>query len=617
MRLSTPYLITGSAAGRPLTSHQWTVSPFPARSEPVRRRARSADGIVPEVLMRRPKRVSTNLLPPVSVVYNPSPWVDPLPKVVLIWYCSFSSYPFVMSQLRSLALLLAAITGSIATVGPDTTLPIVNVNISPDGFPRPATLAGGTFPGPLIQGTKGTEFSINVIDQLTDPSMDLGTSIHWHGIFQNHTNFVDGPAFVTQCPLVPNESFLYQFNAFSQAGTFWYHSHFNNQYCDGLRGAFIIYDPDDPHQSLYDIDNDDTVITLADWYHYLSTNPPAIPSFNSTLINGKGRFPGGPDVPLAIVNVQQGKRYRFRLVSISCEPSFTFSIDGHQMTVIEVEGTNVQSLIIDSLEILAGQRYSVVVNANQPVDNYWIRALPKTQIRTGNFSDLNNLAVFHYAGAPDANPTVDPTANITSKLPLVETNLHPLTPSTVPGKPVPGGADININLDVVINDARTAFLVNGVAFQPPTVPVLLQILSGAKNASQLLPTGSIYGLQPNQSVELTIPGGAIGGPHPVHLHGHAFYVVRSAGNSSYNFVDPIIRDVVSIGNTGDNVTIRFFTDNPGPWFFHCHIDWHLGAGFAAIFAEDVLDVQSQDPTNDAWAKLCPIYNAFLNGTSYA
>jgi iron transport multicopper oxidase len=52
-------------------------------------------------------------------------------------------------------------------------------------------------------------------------------------------------------------------------------------------------------------------------------------------------------------------------------------------------------------------------------------------------------------------------------------------------------------------------------------------------------------------------------------------VVRSAGNSSYNYDNPIIRDVVSIGNTGDNVTIRFFTDNYGPWFFHCHIDWHL------------------------------------------
>ena len=31
--------------------------------------------------------------------------------------------------------------------------------------------------------------------------------------------------------------------------------------------------------------------------------------FNSTLINGKGRYPGGPqDVPLAIVNVIHGKR---------------------------------------------------------------------------------------------------------------------------------------------------------------------------------------------------------------------------------------------------------------------------------------------------------------------
>ena len=104
--------------------------------------------------------------------------------------------------------------------------------------------------------------------------------------------------------------------------------------------------------------------------------------------------------------------------------------------------------------------------------------------------------------------------------------------------------------------------------------------------------------------------------HPVHLHGHAFSVVRSAGNTSYNFVDPVVRDVVSTGNLGDNVTIRFFTDNPGPWFFHCHIDWHLNmsvvllscishitcadgshySGFAVVFAEDVPDVSTQDFT---------------------
>ena len=38
-------------------------------------------------------------------------------------------------------------------------------------------------------------------------------------------------------------------------GTFWYHSHFQNQYCDGLRGALVIYDPNDPHDGLYDVDD--------------------------------------------------------------------------------------------------------------------------------------------------------------------------------------------------------------------------------------------------------------------------------------------------------------------------------------------------------------------------
>jgi len=196
--------------------------------------------------------------------------------------------------------------------------------------------------------------------------------------------------------------------------------------------------------------------------------------------------------------------------------------------------------------------------------------------------------------------------------PLVETNLHPYTPDPVPGLPQPGGADININLNSVLNLNTFQFEMNGVPFVPPTVPVLLQILSGAHSAADLLPAGSIYGLDPNKSVELTIPGGAIGGPHPVHIHGHSFHVVRSAGNSSYNFVDPVVRDVVSIGNSGDNVTIRFFTDNPGPWFFHCHIDWHLDAGFAVVFAEDVPEVPTQDITTPQWSQLCPAYNSFLS-----
>ena len=104
-------------------------------------------------------------------------------------------------------------------------------------------------------------------------------------MFQSGTNWADGPAFVNQCPISTGNSFLYDFTATGQAGTFWYHSHLSTQYCDGLRGPMVIYDPDDPYLDLYDVDDgtprsvrsspylahsdlvETTVITLMDWYH--------------------------------------------------------------------------------------------------------------------------------------------------------------------------------------------------------------------------------------------------------------------------------------------------------------------------------------------------------------
>jgi hypothetical protein len=44
---------------------------------------------------------------------------------------------FAMLQFRELALLLVAVSGSAsAAIGPGATLPIVNANVAPDGFPR-------------------------------------------------------------------------------------------------------------------------------------------------------------------------------------------------------------------------------------------------------------------------------------------------------------------------------------------------------------------------------------------------------------------------------------------------------------------------------------------------
>jgi len=261
-------------------------------------------------------------------------------------------------------------------------------------------------------------------------------------------------------------------------------------------------------------------------------------------------------------------------------------------------------LLVDSLQVFAGQRYSVILNATQPVGNYWIRALPNTP--GSSFAGGQNSAILRYSGAPNQDPT---TSLTTGLMPLLEQNLHALFAPGVPGVPGYGNADINIEISA--NNIGGAYYMNGERYRPPTVPVLLQIMSGARQATDLMPSGSVYVLEPNKVVELTMKTLGFGGPHPIHLHGHSFDVVQSAGvNMTFNYKNPVRRDVVSAGIQGQQMVIRFVTDNSGPWFLHCHIDWHLEAGFAVVMAENPAGTQQHlGIIPESWDKLCPIYNS--------
>ena len=37
-----------------------------------------------------------------------------------------------------------------------------------------------------------------------------GTSIHWHGIHMTNKVYMDGVAMVTQCPIPPHNSYVYE-----------------------------------------------------------------------------------------------------------------------------------------------------------------------------------------------------------------------------------------------------------------------------------------------------------------------------------------------------------------------------------------------------------------------
>ncbi|KAF5378072.1 hypothetical protein D9615_007511 [Tricholomella constricta] len=489
-------------------------------------------------------------------------------------------------------------------------LSIVNKEIAPDGFSRRAVLAGGTFPGPTFAVTKGDSVVIPTHNQLIDNTMRRSTSIHWHGFFQARTSDMDGPSFVNQCPISPNQTFTYAFDTAGQTGNFWYHSHLSTQYCDGLRGAFVVYDPQDPLKHLYDVDDAGTIITLAEWYH--SFAPAAqngffktgiVPVPDSGLINGKGRFVGGPLVPFAVVNVVRWKRYRLRVFALSCRPFFTFSIDNHNITFIEADGIEHDPVTVQNVDVYAAQRVSVILHADQPVDNYWIRAPPTggSPARNPNFDPSLTKAILRYKGAPN----VEPTTTNTPGPKLLDQQMHPIAQEG-PGKLGSGPADVPITLNIA-QPNPPFFDINGISYISPPVPVLLQLLSGAAKPQDLLPSEQVFILPKNKLIEVSIPGA---GSHPFHLHGHAFDVIRPSNDNNTNFINPLRRDVYPIN--GGNTTFRFFSGNPGAWFLHCHIDWHLEAGLAIVFAEAPADniegPQSQITPQD-WKDLCPEYDA--------
>ncbi|KAL4261860.1 multicopper oxidase family protein [Pleurotus pulmonarius] len=461
--------------------------------------------------------------------------------------------------------LLAFASGRVeAAIGPRATLTIANQVIAPDGFPRSAVLAGGTFPGPLIRGKTGDRLNINVVNALADKTMAVDTTIHWHGLFQKGTNWADGVAMVTQCPITPGHSFLYDFGVPEQAGTFWYHSHHTAT-------GYVV-----PWSST-------RRMTLTSIYMTLMMSRPC------------------SRLEIGIIYLPPNFLGFHILMRLSSMALAALLMVPNPLS----DGEDTQPLEVDQVQIFSGQRYSLILKANQPVGNYWIRGNPNSG--DPGYENQMNSAILRYRGAPWIDPT---THERNATKPLVESKLRPLRHERAPGRPFPGGADVNINLNFGFDPQTTLFTTNNQTFVPPSVPVLLQILSGAHDAHELAPSGTIYDIKRGQVVELTMPALVFAGPHPMHLHGHAFSVIRSAGSKTYNYDNPLRRDVVNIGtDPTDNVTVRFVADNSGPWFLHCHIDWHLDLGFAVVFAEATAQTKKDNPVPKAWKDLCPIYNS--------
>jgi FtsP/CotA-like multicopper oxidase with cupredoxin domain len=488
------------------------------------------------------------------------------------------------------------------------------IKYNPDGFFRTViAIDNGTgfcFPGPLLRVQRDEWVQVIVHNELPTEAI----SIHWHGLHQTNTPWMDGVQQVTQFPILPTTSFNYTFKA-DKVGTHWYHSHTGGQYTDGLFGPLVVDDPDDPYKNI----TNEHIVMISEWYHknvidtfdiftkHLSAGSQFHPfaTFVSGLYNGKGRFDcnvGSLDSDECWQNstlqrflVTPNKIYRFRLISAGSQYNYLFSIDNHNLTIIAIDGIYVEPYTVQRIYIDIGQRYDVLLKMDQPVDNYWIRTITDNN-RQRAANEFN--AILQYEGA---SPVHDPTSAakapgifLTDSAPLVPSVYNSFADPHVSLKPPNFTVMQEFNLSC--NEPTIDYCwINHHRYRLPRYPTLLNMYQKISPSSYYNST-HIVDLNYGDRVMMII-NNFVNISHPLHLHGHDFYVLGRGSDNPYgnpilfnesehssvlNLINPPIRDTAKLPQRSWLV-IGFIATNPGSWIFHCHIAFDMEAGMGFIF----------------------------------
>ncbi|MBX3100714.1 MAG: multicopper oxidase domain-containing protein [Salinibacterium sp.] len=216
----------------------------------------------------------------------------------------------------------------------------------------------GQIPGPRLEFTQGDRVRVEVTNEL-----DETTTVHWHGL--DVPNDMDGPAGITQDPIKPGETYIYEYTV-KQWGTYFYHSHdhADRQQTLGLYGAIVIT-PADPSQEV--VADHDYTIQLGQWLEREGLTYPAMPMegglANYFTINGKS-YPA-----TETINMKVGETVKVRFIGTDSVDIHPMHIHGGPFTVVAVDGNSLdvdQRYKADTVNVGPGQRYDVIWTALEP-----------------------------------------------------------------------------------------------------------------------------------------------------------------------------------------------------------------------------------------------------------
>lgn len=320
------------------------------------------------------------------------------------------------------------------------------------------------------------------------------------------------------------------------------------------------------------------------------------------------------------IQIPAGKKVLLRIVNVGSVACGQFHIEGYTLNVVETDGQQVQSAQADTILLCAGQSYGVVVQGK-----------PAGLLSTGNANFIVKLTTDMLTEAIPPASQITIIGNVVQDLTsflngLISIITNILTVSWVPSntfddfnlKPLDGQkllSPVSNKIDMTVNQTYYSGIGNRIAlgsqpWVPAQVPSLLTALttgSAAMDPATYGPGSNPWVVKSGQVVQIYIQNPTVY-PHPMHLHGHVFQIVARGsgtwnGNENNLPATPEKRDVAVMPANG-YLVIRFQANNPGVWFFHCHIDLHLAGGMAATIVEAPDQLQKQQSVSSASQGLC-------------
>lgn len=398
------------------------------------------------------------------------------------------------------------------------------------GTTTPAWTFNGEFPGPTIRLRQNQPARILVRNELPEP-----TTIHWHGIRLN--NAADGVPGLTQEPIPPGGTFIYEFTC-PDAGTFWYHPHFNSleQLGRGLVGLLIV-DEEIPvffHQDLSLVLKDWTLNDDGSFAPFTSHRAAARAGTlgNHSTINGK------PGERLTLV---AGTVVRLRIANL--DNTRVFNIGANlPAQVVAVEGNPLPKAIpLESHPLGAGMRVDLAV---------------EVPVKPGVYQILDRKGRFAFS---------------LCDLEVIESSLPPQPAPSLPQNPVPPLDLANATRIPLIFEWAGALSPIGADGKADPVFWTVNKRAWAEHNHQHLPE-PLAVLQLGRTYIFELHN-ATPHPHPIHLHGFTFTVL----SSNQRTLDTYHTDTILL-NRNERVEAGIVADNPGDWMFHCHVIEHMETG---------------------------------------